>query len=158
MLAQKKTTLLPPCRKKRQPTSNACQIFDDDIVHLPLSSSPLPYHPVRSRRWFFGCSCTAHCSQASALVRFSPPSLHRPVRWRLYSFPCSSIIQGFARTHACMHARAQQPLHTHRKMLMLVGRSRSSPLQSWGKEVASCNMQPCHAFFLFWSFSDRCNR
>lgn len=115
--------------------------------HLPLSTSPLPYHPVRSRRWFFGCSCTAHCSQASAPVRFSPPSLHRPVRQRLYSSPCSSIIQGFCQD-TCMHARAQQPLHTHRKMLMLVGRS--SPLQYWGKEVASCSMQPCHAVLSFF--------
>lgn len=82
--------------------------------HLPLSSSPLPYHPVRSRRWFFGCSCTAHCSQAFAPVCSSPPSLHRPVRRRLYSFPCSSIIQGFARTHACMRAHNNPCIHTEK--------------------------------------------
>lgn len=43
----------------------------------PNTPPPTPsYHPVRSRRWFFGRSCTAHCSQASATLCPSPPSLH----------------------------------------------------------------------------------
>lgn len=91
--------------------------------HLPLSSSASPYHPVRSRRWFFGCSCTAHCSQASAPVCSSPPSLHRPVRRCLYSFPCSSIIQAFARTHACMRAHVKTLTYTHRKSADAQGRA-----------------------------------
>lgn len=106
-------------------------------LHLPLSFPPLAYHPVRSRRWFFGRSCTAHCSQASAPVCFSPPSLHRLVRRRCFSFPYSSIIQAFARTHACLHARARQPLHTHTEKCWCTGSScRSSHLQCWSKQAA----------------------
>lgn len=115
-------------------------------IHHPLSFPPLPYHPVRSRRWFFGRSYTAHCSQAS------PPSLHHLVRRCCY-FPCSSIIQAFARTHACLHARALKPLCTHtEKCWCTESRCRSSHLQCWSKQAALHQVNVMWSYAMLFSF------
>lgn len=114
------------------------------------------YHPVRSRRWFFGRSCRSRRSRASATLHPSPPSLHTPTHTVPSSSaftpsPCSSIIQAFARTHAC--ARTPTPhirtysidrhTHTHTEeggKCWCRGSccwSTSSPLQWSDKEAAS---------------------
>lgn len=78
---------------------------------------PLSYHLFRSRRWFFGRSCRAHRSQAPASLYSSPPSLHTPTHTVLSGSaftpsPCSSIIQPFARTHACARTLTLKWAHT----------------------------------------------
>lgn len=83
-------------------------------AHTP-STLPPSYHPVRSRRWFFGRSCRAHCSQASATLYPSPPSLLTPTHTDPSgrAFTPSLAHQLFRLLPGHMHARAHQPSYSH---------------------------------------------
>lgn len=127
----------------------------------PSTPPPTPsYHPVRSRRWFFGRSCTAHCSQASATLCPSPPSLHTLSHTTVLSgsvFMSSLAHQLFRHLPGHIHARTHRPSysHRHRGKCWCTGLSCWSmgrALQWLSKGVASNKDTAVwnHSSFFFW--------
>lgn len=113
-------TCSPRTQQNRHHTQNTFQTFHSrcyfcTLLHThPLHFTP-SYHPVRSRRWFFGRSCRAHCSQASATLYPSPPSLLTPTHTDPSgrAFTPSLAHQLFRLLPGHMHARAHQPSYSH---------------------------------------------
>ncbi len=84
---------------------------------LPFICIPLSYHPVRSRRWFFGRSCRAHRSQPPATLCPSPPSLHTPTHTP--SRPAAPLLLPQLINYSdfcqdtCMRAHTEPHIHTY---------------------------------------------
>lgn len=107
-----------PCTQKEKKNKKQRHKQDTSQTHSASRSAPPPppsYHPVRSRRWFFGRSCRAHRSQASATLCPSPPSLLTPTHTdpsgRAFApFPAHQL---FSLLPGHMHARAHRPSQSH---------------------------------------------